>query len=368
MPRTQTRLLKLITSPRRGLLLDIARGILLVLSMPYLLAVAARNLYYDLIKRAARRIACPVISIGNITVGGTGKTPMVAHLTDLLVARRRHVAVVLRGYKGKPIQFDDEQRDRALTHWRIESDEAMVLKRLCPKAAILIDPDRVRGARRAVAGGANVIVLDDAFQHRRIARDLNIVLVDATRPFGYGHLLPRGFLREPVRSLRRADLIVLTRSDRIDESNRMLLTATLRRTSGGKPVVHAKHEVKGFVDIRGRQVPEADALAMRAVIFAGIANFDSFRQSVEQLGVEVLAAYEYPDHHDYSREEIEAFPDVAANVDANVLLTTEKDAVKLVGRWTDEGCRLLAVRLRIDLDAAGESLLSDAIDAVLAGR
>lgn len=368
MSKAGARFLDLISKRRGGLLLDVARGTLLFLSLPYMLGVTIRNTYYDLVKRSVRRVDRPVISIGNITVGGTGKTPMAALVSRLLEQRGRNTAILLRGYKGKTIRFDDERRNRALTQWRIESDEAMVLKRLCPRAAIIIEADRVSGARRAVAGGADAVVLDDAFQHRRLGRDLDVVLIDATRPFGYGHMLPRGLLREPVSSLRRADLIVLTRSDEVDVSTRGMLTADLRRVSRNKPIVQAIHRIGGFVNLKGRPVEEADASAMRAVIFAGIANFESFRHSVEGLGIQILAAYEYPDHHDYSAEEIAAFPDVAANVDANVLLTTEKDAVKLVGRWPDEGCRLLALRAEIALDAEGEAVLAGAIDAALTDR
>ncbi len=368
MAHAGVRFLDLISRQRGGLLLDLARGVLLTLSLPYLLAVSARNAYYDLIKRASKRVGRPVISIGNITVGGTGKTPTAAYVTNHLLARDRHVAVVLRGYKGKRIAFDDDRRDRAIKDWRVESDEAMVLKRLCPRASIMIDPDRVGAARRSVGRGAQVIVLDDGFQHRRLARDLDIVLVDALCPFGYGHLLPRGLLREPAGSLKRADLIVLTRSNLIDSSTRTLLTSNLRRISGGKPVVRAVHRFVEFVDVKGRPVPEADPSAMRAVLFAGIANFEGFRRMVDDLGIQIIAAYQYPDHHDYTSSEIESFPDVATNVDANVLLTTEKDAVKLVGRWADKSCRLLALRIDMAFEPEDEATLTEAIDAVVATR
>ncbi|MBN2560984.1 MAG: tetraacyldisaccharide 4'-kinase [Phycisphaerae bacterium] len=360
--------LDLISGRSRGLSADLARGALRLLSIPYWCVVAARNAFYDLIKRSAHRIPRRVISVGNLTVGGTGKTPVAAHIANLLLARDRRLAIILRGYKGHVIQFDDEQRDQAVSIWRKESDEAMVLKRLCPRATVLINPDRVAAARRAMAKGAEVIVLDDGFQHRRIARDIDIVLVDATAPFGYGHLLPRGLLREPTRSLRRANLIILTRSDQIDATNRDLLLRRLRRVSNGRPVIQAAHRIVGFTDVKGGEVTVDDPSVMQAVIFAGIASFESFRQSVEAIGVRVLAAYRYPDHHDYTREEIAALADVATNLEANVMLTTEKDAVKLVGRWPEEGCRLLVLRLDIEFDGEGDRVLTDAIDTLLAGR
>jgi len=306
-----------------------------------------------------------VISIGNLTVGGTGKTPMAARIAGLLHQRHRRVAILTRGYKGRATGFDAEQDERSLERMRVESDEALVLKRHCPEATIMVNPDRVAAARRAVQKGFNALVLDDGFQHRRLARSLDIVLVDATSPFGFEHLLPRGLLREPVKSLRRADLIILTRSDEIDDSARRILMARLKRESGGKPVVTAVHRFAGFTDVKGRSVPVEDAGAMQAVVFAGIANFESFRRRVESLGAGVLAAYEYPDHHYYSGEEITALSDVAAEIEANVVLTTEKDAVKLVGRWDDAACRLLVLNLEIEFDEQGVRMLNDAIDKAL---
>jgi len=367
MSTFRDRYLQLIAGQGRGLLPDMARGLLRLLSLGYRVVIAARNAWYDWAPRAARRVPCPVISVGNITVGGTGKTPTAARIAHLLLQRNLKVAVLLRGYKGRPIQFDEETRQWAQVHWRQEGDEAMVLKRRCPRAMVVVNPDRVAGARRAVRRGVQAIVLDDAFQHRRIARDLDIVLVDATAPFGHGYLLPRGLLREPTRALRRADLIILTRADQVDAAQRILLLRKLAKLSGEKPVLSARHRVLGFTDVKGAAVSVADPSAMQAVIFAGIANFESYRKTVEGLGVRILAAYEYPDHHDYTTEEIAALNDVVATLEANVLLTTEKDAVKLVGRWPESACRLLVVQLDIELDGEGDKILVQAIDAALAG-
>jgi len=366
MAAASLKFLDLISRQRGGLFFDLARGGLLALSMPYLAAVTLRNAFYDYVPGRVRKVDRPVISVGNITVGGSGKTPMVAWIAQRLIDQRRKPALLLRGYKAAPIATGAAAK--SADAWRSQSDEALVLKRLSPSAAVIIDPDRVAGAKRAIAGGADAIVLDDGFQHRRIARDLDIVLIDATRPFGYGHLLPRGLLRESTRSLRRASLIVLTRSDEVDESSRTLLMSTLRRVSGGKPVAAARHKFSGFVDVNGAAVPDAEPSAMRAVIFAGIANFESFRRGLEKLGVKVLAAYQYPDHHAYSRGEIDGLPVTAAELDANVVITTEKDAVKLEGRWTDPKLRLLSPRVGIDMDAESAGVVENALSAVIGSR
>lgn len=366
MAASESVFFEIVSGRRRGLHYDAVRLGLFLLSLPYLVVVALRNLYYSLIPGAARRVACPIVSIGNITVGGTGKTPAAALLANTLCDRGCKVAIILRGYM--PRGSGAERGGRPVTARQAsasDSDEAQVLARLCPRAAVMIDPDRVDAARRAVASGVDVVILDDAFQHRRIARDLDVVLVDATRPFGHGHVLPRGLLREPVGAVRRADILILTRSHEIEDADRSMLVATLRRVSAGKPVLLADHSLEGVVDLKGRAVSEIDFQAMRAVVFAGIGNFDSFRRSLERRGVQVLASYQYPDHHVYSPGELEALADVARDLDANVVLTTEKDAVKLVARWPEGACRLLAVRASLRLDASDLRILNEALDDVL---
>lgn len=350
MASRRTQFLNLISGRRKGLPFDLVRAGLVLLSIPYRFVIALRNAYYDLLYFSRRDAECPVISVGNITVGGTGKTPLTARIARDLIGHGRNVAILTRGYNKRSS----------------ESDEALVLQRRCPRASIVVNPDRVAGGRGAVTDGANVLLLDDGFQHRRLARDLDIVLVDALAPFGYGWMLPRGLLREPLKSLRRADLIILTRSDQVHESNRRLLLSQINRASGGKPVVQAVHRIVGFVDLSGRPAPVEDASAMRAVIFAGIANFDGFRRSVEQAGIEIVAAYEYPDHHHYTSEEITGLGDVAVALEANVTLTTEKDAVKLSGRWKEESCWLLALHVEIEFEEPGDKILSEAIEQVLA--
>ncbi len=355
----------LISERRRGLLSDLVRVTLALASVPYAAAVVLRNAYFDLYKRASAKTPKPVISVGNITTGGTGKTPMTAALAGRLIDRGRNVAILLRGYKSSPGSYPSDRTNPAREKWGSHSDEALVLKRRCPKAVVLVDPDRVASAERAVSQGADVILLDDGFQHRRLARDLDIVLVDAGNPFGHGHILPRGLLREPASSLRRAGLIVVTRSDEIDTATKGVLLGTLRRVSGGKPMIEAVHRQAGLMDVRGRPVEIEDYGVIQAVLFAGIGNFDSFRRGAEKLGIRVAAAYQYPDHHAYADEEIAGLQDLAVDLEANAVLTTEKDAVKLVGRWDESAVRLLVVHLEIEFTGDGNRILDETIDKAL---
>lgn len=358
--------LDLVAERRRGLFPDLIRAMLSVAAVPYASAVLARNAYYDLFKKASTRVDRPVISVGNLTVGGTGKTPMTAAVAERLLARGRRPAVLLRGYKAGAAAKNAKDADAVAARWREQSDEAQVLKRRCPRTTVLVDPDRVASAGKAIEQGADVLVLDDGFQHRRLARDLDIVLVDATAPFGHGHFLPRGLLRESPSALRRADLIVLTRSNDVDSTTKSLIYRTLRRHAKDRPIVEAVHASGGFLDLKGKPVRDADPADMQAVIFAGIANFESFRRSVERMGIRVAAAYQYPDHHAYRDDELTSLASLATDTDANVVITTEKDAVKIVGRWNEDACRLLSLDLRIEFVGDGEKVLDEAIDRALA--
>ena len=360
--------LELVAHRRRGLFADILRALLAVAAVPYAAAVIVRNAYYGLFPGAVKRVNAPVISIGNLTVGGTGKTPIAAAISQRLVARGRKPAILLRGYKTKASTRNVNESDAVVARWREKSDEAMVLARRCPSASVVVHPDRVASGRRAVHEGADVLVLDDGFQHRRLARDLEIVLIDATVPFGHGHFLPRGLLREPPSALRRADLVILTRSDEVDGTTKALIQRSLRRLAKDRPIIEATHSIPGFLDLSGRAVSDADPTDMLAVIFAGIANFESFRRGVERLGVRVLASYQYPDHHPYSAEELSGLADVAEEMEANVVLTTEKDAVKIEGRWGETAPRLLALHLAVEFPGDGDKILGEAIDRVLRDR
>lgn len=353
----ETRYLEIISGRDRSLPAALLRGLLACGSPLYGAAIAARNLWFDHVSTASRRVDVPVIAIGNITTGGTGKTPMVAWIARQLQQQGRKVGVLTRGYRGRPVLFDAERPTDAQAAWRVESDEAEVLRRRCPGLQVVIEPDRHAGAIRAIGAGCNTLLLDDGFQHRRLRRDLDIVLVDATSPRGIGGLLPRGTLREPISALRRANAIVLTRADQIDEAQRATLIERLQSAAPRAAVLAARHAVTGFTDLRGRPIGLPDPSATAALVFAGIGNFDSFRRTVESLGITVVAPYQFPDHHDYSDAEIAELPLIARQLEANALLTTEKDAVKLAHRWKQPAPAVLVPVVEIEFMGADGSRL-----------
>jgi tetraacyldisaccharide 4'-kinase len=324
----------LVSGRRRGPGAVAGRVLLRLAAGPYAVAVAARNAAFDLRLRPITRVPVPVISVGNLTAGGTGKTPLVVYLAKRLCALGVRPAVVSRGYGGR--------------------DETDLLGRLLPDVPQAVNPDRVAGAREVISRHqVQCVILDDGFQHRRLARDLDIVTVDALRPLGYGHLLPRGLLREPVRALRRADLIVVTRCDQAE--NLPLLRARLTRAAPGIPRCEARHEVVGLVAADGASEPAALLCGRRIVAVSGIGNPEAFRRTLADLGPEVLETFVFPDHHAYSDEDRERIYGAAERHAAEAVATTQKDLAKLVGRRPPPRATF-AVQVQLALESGSDIL------------
>ena len=298
--------------PQRGATCGPLRVVAAMIEPLYAAATRRRNRRYDSGRRPIHRAHCPVISIGNLTAGGTGKTPMVIHVCQRLGEHGYHPAVVLRGYRAQKTGG---------------SDEAALLSERLPQVPIIINADRV-AAVKALAQQhphVNMIVLDDAFQHRRIGRDLDVVLIDATDPFGGDHVLPRGRMREPPEGLRRADAVVVTHADALDSSANQQLDERIARYHGRPPIAHAAHVWSQIVDQNDALVTDTDA---RVFAFCGIGNPQAFFAQAQQRFS--LAGYAgLPDHHAYSAYSVNALRSEARRHHADALLTTEKDWVKL---------------------------------------
>ena len=302
----------------------IASRLLLPLSWLYGAAVAVRNRRYDRGHAPCERASVPVVSVGNLTVGGTGKTPLVAHLAEQLVAAGVRPAIVSRGYGGSaghgPLVVSPGGGPRVDA--TIAGDEPVWLARRVPGALVVVGADRSAGARTAAALSAQIVLLDDGFQHRRLMRDLDLLLLDANDPFGGGRLLPAGRLREPVASVARADVVLVTRSAPGRPSPD--LERAVRRHNASAPILLAGHRATGFVDASGRAVPQPK----RALAFCGIGDPHAFRRDLERTGVEVVGLEAFRDHHPYRPDEIEALRERARAAGAG-LVTTEKDLVRL---------------------------------------
>jgi tetraacyldisaccharide 4'-kinase len=330
----------LVSGRRRGFWPGLQRLGLRALAAGYGAGVHVRNRWYDCGGKRAVRAAVPVVSVGNLTLGGTGKTPCVEYVARFYRRHGRRVAVLSRGY-GSSAGCNDE---------------ALVLEENLPGVPHLQGADRAALAAVAVEELASeVLVLDDGFQHRRLARDLDIVLIDATAPWGYGYLFPRGLLREPRRSLRRAGLVLLTRCDLLGEAERRRLHDTVARSAPGVPVAETRHRPVDLVNAR-REAEPLGTLAEKAVAaFCGIGNPDAFRRTLAGLGAAVSAFRTFPDHHAYTRTDIAALGDWARQQAGDaIVVTTQKDLVKL--RLTHlDGHELWALRIQLEFDKGQET-------------
>lgn len=313
--------LRVVDSEASGSAVSVARGLLWPLSLLYSGVVRIRNALYHRGYLSSQRAALPVISVGNITAGGTGKTPFCAWLAAFLQSEGLQPAILSRGYgHDEATGVDDENR---------------MLSSAAPDVPIVINPDRVEGAATARAhAGADVAVLDDGFQHRRLARDVDIVLVDALLPFGGGHLLPRGLLREPPEGLARADVVVITRSDLVSREKLREMCSRIGEFAPDTPVAFAAHRPESLQKLRpggGREQEPLDTLMDgRWGAFCGIGNPRGFRETLRETGTDVALFRPFPDHHSYEADELQELMDDAGQAGCDALVTTEKDAGKLL--------------------------------------
>ena len=309
-----------------------------------------RNRAFDTGRREVHDVGVPVISVGNLTLGGTGKTPMVLWLARWFRDRGLRVALVSRGYKATADSANDEARE---------------LEQRLPEVSHLQNPDRVAAARLAVQGfDAQIILLDDGFQHRRIARNLDIVLLDALEPFGFGHVFPRGTLREPLDGLRRADVIVLTRADMVDEVERARIRGIVERFAPNVGWAECRHAPQALISASGMEQPLNSLRGRRVVAFCGIGNPAGFRHTLDECGCRVTAWREFPDHYAYQPSDIEALASWAQGSQAETIICTHKDLVKLA---VDQlvGRTLLALTVGMEF-LSGQEALESKLNEVLA--
>lgn len=259
------------------------------------------------------RALAPTISIGNLTAGGSGKTPLTVMLARELSARGRRPAILLRGYHSQDGQ----------------SDEAVLYRRLCPNAIVEADRDRRAGAERALTAGADILLMDDGFQHLRLRRDMDIVLVDATAPWGGGNTIPGGLLREPKSALRAADAVILTRSDQVDDARRLEIRSEIKRLAPRALVLSARHRPERLMRLDGTSLLLQHLSGRRVVALSGIARPEAFQRTLQELGAVVVASLSGRDHDHFSREFL-ARARETARAEGAVLVTTEKDRAKKI--------------------------------------
>lgn len=307
---------ELMTDSRRGWLNKVVQALLWVLSLGYCVIVDITRGLYRFCVLSSYRAPKPVVSVGNITVGGVGKTPLVISLAKILIARGLKPVVLSRGYgaDGFPGSLNDE---------------AKMFKELLPQVLIMIGANRRQSIQQAMASNvADVFLADDAFQHWPLKRDLDIVTIDAANPFGNGHLIPRGILREKPAALGRADIFVLTKTD--EAATTQELCSQLHAINPKALIVHSRHVPMHFRDVLTGTTYHLSYLNnKRGIVFCAIADPAFFERTLQKLGLQVFKHFTFMDHHIYSEHDLKTIVDQARSENINILVTTHKDAVKI---------------------------------------
>jgi tetraacyldisaccharide 4'-kinase len=299
----------------------------------YTWGASGRRTLFDRGWLRPKRLPCPVLSIGNLTVGGTGKTPMTAFLAQRLQAAGCRVAILSRGYGGQTRgsnMVSDGQR--LLLKYPAAGDEAILLAQEFPGIPVVTGVDRYQAGLLAWEKfRPELLLLDDGFQHFQLYRDLDVVLLDATRPFGNGRLLPRGPLREPVETLRRPLLLVLTR---YEPGRHQSTWESVRAAFPAATVVRAAFELSYAVAYPGgRKIALTELAQMNLAAMAGLARPEVFAASLEGVGVNLRHFMKFPDHHAFNTEELSEVAAETRRHGAEGLMTTAKDWVRLAGIW-----------------------------------
>ncbi len=372
--RLEQKLLKVISREIRGKRAACLRAFLKGLSWLFAVLVQLRLLLHKHRILRASTLGCQVISVGNVTVGGTGKTPIVETFARSLQQKGRKVAVLSRGYKSRKTPLLQKllhrrerlprvvsDGERLLLNSDLAGDEPYMLASNLPEVVVLVDKDRVKSGKYAIRTfGCDTLVLDDGFQYLKLQHRLDIVLVDYTNPFGYNRVLPHGLLREPMRNLKRAGFIFITKCP---PEGAPELKQKLRELNPTAEISECRHSTKYLENLYTRERVELRFLAGRRVAaVSGIAVPDSFENGLTGLGAQIVHSAQYADHHRYTQQEIIETINRAVEAGAEMIITTEKDAVRfpLIDR-----CDLPVLFLRVEIEMlSGSEAFNDWIDRI----
>lgn len=342
----------LVSGRRTGPVASGLRAMLRVAEVPYTAVVSWRNRRFDRVDTSSVGVEVPVISVGNLTLGGTGKTPLVEWIAQRLREQNLRVAIVSRGYGA-----EDGKRN----------DEALQLEQSLPDVPHLQNRDRVAAARVAIDElDMQCLVLDDGFQHRRLRRDLDIVLLDACEPFGHDHVFPRGTLREPLGGIRRAQVVILSRADLVDAAQREAIQRRVTQLHPQAKWLEACHQPRSFLAAGGAEHPIGSLRGQRVAAFCGIGNPQGFRHTLDSTGAQVVEFRAFPDHHLYTRDDIESLTRWAEVANVEAVLCTHKDLVKIgANRLGSHPLWALTIGLTFTV---GEELLDERLKQVVVGQ
>ncbi len=344
-------LYNLATDKYRGVIPSLLKVFLYVLSLAYGLIVRLLMFAYRI---NPYRAHCRVISVGNITLGGTGKTPLVEYIAGYLKHKGHKVAIVTRGYKRKIMSYEL----RVMSYENM-GDEPYMLQEKLKDVPLIVDADRARGIGRAVSEySVDTVILDDGFQQWRIKKDLDIVTIDAGNPFGNRKMLPRGILRQPVSTLKQADVFVLTKTNINPEVQN--IKDVLRRLNPSAAVVQSKHQPMGFYELgKSEELLNIDILKGKAItLVSAIARPDSFENLIKSLDINIGLCFKFPDHHNYTQQDLDGIIKNSKKKNIDTIITTEKDAVKLSQLpITDYRLPIFVLRIELQITENEEKFL-----------
>ncbi|MEW5910358.1 MAG: tetraacyldisaccharide 4'-kinase [Thermodesulfobacteriota bacterium] len=338
-----------MTDSGKAGLFSLASGLWMI-SVLYGNAVRFRILLSRLSNRDRKKLSCAVISVGNLTMGGTGKTPMTAYLAESIRKMGLRVVVVSRGYGGSAVKGGGVVSDgKTIRMTPVQSgDEPYMLAEQLAGVPVLVGKDRYRmGLEAERQFKPQVLILDDGFQHLSLFRDLDLVLLDGRMPIGNGHLFPRGVLREPLSAMRRADAFILTRFDPSRYDVKTFIEFEKKGYFNQKPLFRSVH-VPCFAEVsRGckTSLDPGRFIGKKVTAFSGIAQNEDFRATLEKSGFEMASFHPFSDHHPYTPEELESIRIRAKNSSSGLMATTEKDYSRIRG-WEVSESKLIVVGIR----------------------
>ncbi|MEW6088995.1 MAG: tetraacyldisaccharide 4'-kinase [bacterium] len=349
----------IIYGKKRGIIPFFVKIFLFIISRFYSFFLETRKIFYFKGILETKRLPVPVISVGNITLGGTGKTPFIIWLAGFLKKEGYKTGILTRGYGRKNKHLTVVlSADNEITDYNTAGDEPLLIKNHVDKEIpVVIGPDRAKtGLLLYEKFRPEVVLLDDGFQHISIKRDLNIVLIDALNPFGNFKVFPAGILREKTANLKRADIFLITKTDLISKAEKDKIAGFLEIIGPGTVIIESIFRPGKFINLKTKEEYAVEYVSQkRCAAFSGIGNPDSFLKTLAKYSILPIDYVSYPDHYPFQGKDINAI--LEKNKNSDYLLTTEKDAIRL-GNLDDKdwGNKILALCVKLEITAGGEIL------------
>lgn len=356
----------IISGKRRGVVSFFIKIILFLLSILYSLFFKIRNTFYSAGLFKTNKLLVPVISVGNITLGGTGKTPFIIWLAEYLKKERYKTGILTRGYgrknKNETIVL---LKNNEILDYNITGDEPQLIKNnIDPDIPIIIGSNRAKSGLLLIDEfGTKIILLDDGFQHLSLKRDLNIVVIDALNPFGNFNVFPAGILRENIGNLKRADIFLITKVDLISTTEKNKIIEFIKKTVYNAVILEGIFQADKFISVKTKKeyAPEYVSKS-KCIAFSGIGNPDSFRKTLKNINISLLDYIIFPDHYPFMEKDMSDIFKRKIQFNSDIILTTEKDSTRLYNIKLKDDILFLSIKLKI---IAGEELLKERIKKIL---